>query len=134
MLFVDSNIWCYYFDRSSKEHKKVSDYLVKIVRDETILINTVVIMEVVHFLIKNLGIKGKEKVNIFLNLPFKVIDFNYEQALKSVKFLTKYSDKGIGGRDATLLAAMSIAKTSKIVTNDSAFKRIKGLKVINPTK
>gem|GEM_PF-2889396 len=24
LIFVDSNIWCYYFDRSAKEHNAVS--------------------------------------------------------------------------------------------------------------
>jgi len=134
MLFIDSNIWCYYFDKSAKEHRKVVDYMEKIIGQETILINTVVIMEVMHFLIKNLGGKDKEKADIFLKLPLDIIDFDYEQALASVKILAKYSGKGIGGRDATLLAAMTKAGTNQIITNDSAFKKIKGLKVINPTR
>jgi len=134
MLFIDSNIWCYYFDKGSKEHTKVVNYLEKIIKQETILINTVIIIEVSHFLIKNLGTKGREKVDNFLKLPIKIIDFDYEQVLNSVKILAKHSNKGIGGRDATLLAAMTKVGTNRIVTNDSAFKRIKGLKAINPTK
>jgi len=27
LIFVDSNIWCYYFDRSTKEHDIVSEKL-----------------------------------------------------------------------------------------------------------
>jgi len=117
-----------------KEHAKVVSYLDKILKQEQIIINTVVIIEVAHYLIKNLGFAGKEKVNILLNLPFKVIDFDYEQVKQSVNFLDKFSTTGtgIGGRDATLLAAMAKAGTNSIVTNDSSFNHIKGIKVINP--
>lgn len=132
MLFIDSNIWCYYFDKSSKEHTKVAQYLENIIKQETILINTVIIMEVTHFLIKNLGAKGKKKVESFLQLPLKIIDFNYEQSLASVRVLAEHSHTGLGGRDATILAAMKTAKVDEIVTNDVAFRKIKGIKVINP--
>jgi len=132
MLLVDSNIWCYYFDKGAKEHRKVVRYLESTIKKEVIAINTVVIMEVAHFLVKNLGSMGKEKMEMFLDLPLKVIDFDYMQALASVKILAENSRSGIGGRDATLLAAMKEANTDKIVTNDSAFRGIKGIKLINP--
>jgi hypothetical protein len=44
------------------------------VKKEEIVVNTVIIIEVAHYLIKRLGgVKGKEKVEIFLQLPMKII-------------------------------------------------------------
>jgi len=91
-------------------------------------------MEVAHFLIKNLGAKSKDKVDLFLSLPLRILDFNYEQALAAVNLLAEYSHAGIGGRDAALLASMKIEKVNEIITNDSAFTRVKGIKVINPIR
>jgi len=131
-IFVDSNVWCYYFDKGAKEHLKVAQFLERAIKCQTIVINTVVVMEVAHFLIKNLGAKGKDKVDLFLSLPLRILDFNYEQALAAVNLLAKYSNAGIGGRDATLLASMRTEKVNEIITNDSAFTQVKGIKVINP--
>jgi predicted nucleic acid-binding protein len=63
LIFVDSNIWCYYFDRSSQEHNIVSDKLEQVL-DGGVAINTVVELEVAHYLIKNLGSEGKRKTGI----------------------------------------------------------------------
>ena len=71
LIFVDSNIWCYYFDRSAFEHNKVAERLEQVL-DSGVIINTVVEMEVAHYLIKNLGPEGKRKMNIFLSYPMKI--------------------------------------------------------------
>jgi predicted nucleic acid-binding protein len=68
LIFVDSNIWCYYFDRSAQEHNIVSDKLEKALEDR-VAINTVIEMEVAHYLIKNLGLEGKSKMYTFLSYP-----------------------------------------------------------------
>jgi predicted nucleic acid-binding protein len=44
LIFVDSNIWCYYFDRSAQEHNAVSERLEQVLEDG-VAINTVVAME-----------------------------------------------------------------------------------------
>ena len=54
LTFIDSNIWCYYFDRSSQEHETVSECLEQILDEGSVAINTVVAMEVAHYLIKNI--------------------------------------------------------------------------------
>ena len=66
LTFIDSNIWCYYFDRSAQEHDVVSESL-ELVLEGGVAINTVVAMEVAHYLIKNLGHLGKKKVDLFLS-------------------------------------------------------------------
>ncbi len=133
MILIDSNIWCFYFDESCKEHKKVSAELEKILSKEQVLINTVIIMEVSHFLVKNLGPSiGKEKINTFLSLPMTVIDTDFSLSKKSIEMLCNYSHEGIGGRDATLLATMKKTETTKIMTHDNAFKKIGWVNVADP--
>ena len=41
LIFVDSNIWCYYFDRSAQEHADVSGRLEQVL-ENGVAINTVV--------------------------------------------------------------------------------------------
>lgn len=135
MILIDSNMWCYYFDESCKEHKVAVKSIEKILTKEEVLINTVIIMELAHFLIKNLGpITGKKKLERFLEFPMAIQDLDYEQVREAVDLLCEFSHLGIGGRDATLLSAMKKTGTKKILTHDAAFKRIGWLKVIDPVE
>ncbi|HOV51533.1 MAG: tRNA(fMet)-specific endonuclease VapC [Methanosaeta sp. PtaB.Bin018] len=131
LIFVDSNIWCYYFDRSAQEHEAVSERLEGVL-EGGVAINTVVAMEVAHYLIKSLGSKGKRKMDIFLSYPMEIIDFDQNLARKSVEYLAKYSQTGIGGRDATILASMEELGTRKLMTHDRAFKRLDFIEVVDP--
>src|SRR3989338_11337371 len=134
MILIDSNIWCYFFDSSSKEHKSVSKFVDKTLEKEEILTNTVVLIEVAHFLIKNLGpVIGRKKMDAFLDFPMRIVDFDYKQAKDSISLLCEYSTFGVGGRDSTLLAAMQRAKISRIATHDKAFKKVEWIDVIDPT-
>ncbi len=134
MIFIDSNIWCYYFNKSTKEHKKVSAHIDGILGKNEIVLNTLVVMEVAHFLIKNLGsVIGQEKVEKMLSFPFIIEDFSYEELLESVKLLSTYTQTGIGGRDATILATMKKWKIKDLLTHDSSFKKINLVNVIDPT-
>jgi len=131
MIFIDSNIWCYYFNESSKEHKKAVKVLEESMERETIFVNTVTLMEVSHYLIKNLGAKkGKEKIDLILSLPIKIIDFSFKMLEASVKQLAENSNVGIGGRDATILATMLKEGVEKLLTNDYAFKKVKWIRVV----
>jgi predicted nucleic acid-binding protein len=131
LIFIDSNIWCYYFDRSAQEHDIVSDKLEHAL-EGSVAINTVVEMEVAHYLIKNLGAQGKMKMDVFLSFPMEVVDFDQYLAKKSIELLAKFSQTGIGGRDATILAAMEVLGIKKLMTHDRAFKRIDKIEVIDP--
>ena len=133
MLIVDSNIWAYYFDKDAPEHARVAGKLEEMIKAEKIAINTVIIMEVGHFLVKNLGaVIGRDKVEVFLSFPFTVVDMDYDLALKAVELLAKYSHHGIGGRDATILATAKALGLNRIMTHDRAFERIDWLEVIDP--
>jgi len=133
MLIIDSNIWAYYFDQDTQEHPYVVGQVEAALRSEEIFINTVIVIEVAHFLIKNLGPAiGEEKLKTFLSFPFNIMDLNYDLTLKAVQILTKYSHQGIGGRDATILATAKALNIDKIMTHDEAFKKIDWLEITDP--
>ncbi len=131
LTFIDSNIWCYYFDESAEEHEAVSEKL-EAMLEENVAINTVVVMEVAHYLIKNLGSEGTRKMEVFLSYPMKVVDLDQYLTRRSVEYLARYSHTGIGGRDATILASMDEIQAMRLMTHDRAFKRIASIEVIDP--
>ncbi len=120
LIFIDSNIWCYYSDRSDQEHDLVSDKLEKVLEDR-VAINTVIEMEVGHCLIKNLGLEGK--IDTFSSYPTVVVNFDQHLARKSIEYLTRYSQTGIGGRGATILASMKELKIDTLMTPRSGFQK-----------
>lgn len=133
MIIIDSNIWCYYFDSSCPEHGKVAAYIEGILGKEDVAMNTIIAMEISHYLIKNLGpIAGKEKIKKLLEFPFVIEDFGYHSLLESIDMLSVHSHTGIGGRDATLLAIMKSLGIKKLATHDAAFKRIDSIEVVDP--
>ena len=133
MYFIDSNMWCYYFDVAAKEHSVVVSYLDSLMKKEKLAMNFIVLMEIAHYLVKRLGpIQGKEKMQFFLSYPFVLEDFDYELLIASLDNLYHYSHTGIGGRDATILAAMQALETKKLVTHDQAFQHIPSIDVFDP--
>ncbi|AET64843.1 type II toxin-antitoxin system VapC family toxin [Methanothrix harundinacea] len=131
LIFVDSNIWCYYFDRSAVEHDLVSERLEDAL-ESGVAINTVVAMEVAHYLIRNLGPSGKTKMDVLLSYPMEIVDFDQYIARRSIEYLARLSHTGIGGRDATILASMEELGIEKLMTHDQAFKRIDFIEVVDP--
>lgn len=132
MLTIDSNYWVYYFNRAAKEHK----FVIKTIEDsldrEDIVINTVIVMEIAHFLFKFLGTrKGKKKVDVFLSYPLKILEFDLETQRMAIELLGEYSNVGIGGRDATILAMMKKRGIKKIITHDSAIKKVDFVEVVD---
>lgn len=135
VLVVDTNIWCYYFDAEALEHEAVAPYLEKKVGQATIIINTVLLMELSHYLFKNLGaVQGKEKLEKFLRSSVIIADFNYDLALTSIEMLSKYNHTGIGGRDATILATLKRHQTDNLVSHDKAFSKIDWIHLIDPVE
>ncbi len=85
MIFVDSNIWCYYFDRRLPEHEHVREPVREIIRSEEILCNTIIIMEVAHYLVRHFTEKAaRVKIEYFVNLRnMIIIDFNRQMMAES---------------------------------------------------
>ena len=73
-----------------------------------IVVNTVIMMEIAHYLIKNLGpIRGKGKIEKLLQSDLIIHDFSLANMILSVNKLAEFSHTGIGGRNSTILATMS---------------------------
>ena len=133
MLTIDTDIWAYYLDGQSPFHARAAPPVEDAPKSQQIAINTVMVMEVSHFLVKNLGpIQGAEKLATFLGFPFSVFDLDYRGALDSVEMLKRYSHVGIGGRDATILAMMRRLKMKRIMTHDGALKKVDWLEAVDP--
>ncbi|MHA2399992.1 MAG: PIN domain-containing protein, partial [Promethearchaeota archaeon] len=115
IIFIDSNYWIYLFDKTTAEHEFVKKHFNNIY-DKTILaVNTVVIMEVMHYLVKRLGPEiAKEKWEIFSSIDFVVGNLEFEDLDFIFSTLCKYSHTGIGGRDATILSFLEINQIQKI--------------------
>ena len=134
-MFIDSNIFCYYFTKSSRFHEPVAEFLDQVIIEGKISISVVVLMEVAHYLVNNLGpIQGKKKTTQLIKFPINIYDFPYDLFPSSLNILAEHSPHGIGGRDAIILATMHQHNLTKIITHDQAFKLIEGIKVIDPIK
>ncbi len=140
MLFIDSNIWCYYFDQRLPEHVRVRDVMREIIKSEEIACNTVIVMEVAHYLVRHFTEKiARKKIEVFVNLSnIDIADFNRQLLSETVETLLAYAyTEGLGGRDATVIASMKLQNIKKIVSHDDIFKRLANkleLEVIDPAQ
>ncbi len=133
MLVVDSNLWIYYSDSTLPEHATVRSYLDPALRGEVVGVNTVIQMEVAHYLVKRLGSSaGLAKARMFLGLDIEIDSLDSARAVEAVKQLARYSDVGIGGRDATVLATLRGLGTNRLATHDESFKRVDWVRVEDP--
>lgn len=133
IIFVDSNYWIYLFDKTSIEHESVKNHF-NLLYDEAVLaVNTIVMMEVMHYLVKRLGTEtAKEKWEIFSSMDFVVGNLEYGDLDLIFSTLCKHSHTGIGGRDATILSFLEINQINMICTHDKAFKKVPNLEIIDP--
>ena len=132
MIFVDTNIWIYYFDERLPEHREVSDALEAEI-GSGVLSTTTVLMEVAHFFRALPEEESWACMDCLKNLEtMEIMAFDVEMLELAMAFLVEYADRGIGGRDSTILAAMKISGVDRIMTHDVAFKRIPSIKVVDP--
>ena len=140
MLFVDSNIWCYYFDQRLPEHVCVRDALREIIKSEEIACNTIIVMEVAHYLVRHFTEKiASKKIEYFINLGnMQIADFNRQALNQTVESLLAYGfAEGLGGRDATVIATMKLQNVTKILSHDGIFRRLAEkleFEVLDPTQ
>jgi predicted nucleic acid-binding protein len=133
MICIDSNIWIYYLSEKTPEHKHVRGKMRELILKEEILSSTSIVLEVAHYF-RLLPKEDLERlINSLLGLSnLKLIEIDTELMKASISLLTKYAPLGIGGRDATVLAAMDSTGTKQIITHDDVFKRLGYLDVIDP--
>ncbi|MGC9203053.1 MAG: type II toxin-antitoxin system VapC family toxin [Thermoproteota archaeon] len=138
MIFIDSNMWCYYFDKRLPEHKYVREPMQKIIKSEEIVCNTVVIMEVAHYIVRHFTAKiARKKIEYFTNLEnMKIVDFDRQVMTEALENLVEHAHTyGLGGRDATVIATLKLLNIKKILSHDEVFKRMSTrlkLEVVDP--
>jgi predicted nucleic acid-binding protein len=127
MIFVDSNIWCYYFDKRLPEHEQVREPLREIIQSEQIMCNTIIVMEVAQYIVRHfVEDAARKKIDHFINLRnMTIADFNRVTMAEAIDTLMEHAySTGLGGRDATILATMTAQNIRKVISHDDVFKRL----------
>ncbi len=126
MAYIDSNIWCYYMDSRLPEHPQVKAPIRETLMKGQIYVNTVTVMEVAHYLTRNLNTtSAREKIKALLNLrALKILDFDRETMNASLVLLEKFGGSmGLGGRDSTIIASLLKNNVDTLFTHDDVLKR-----------
>jgi predicted nucleic acid-binding protein len=141
MIFIDSSIWCYYFDKRLPEHQLIREPIRQILlSSEELASNTIVVMEIAHYLVRHFSEKdARKKIEHFVNLRnMKIFGLDTKLMSESLDYLLNYGySEGLGGRDATILAAMNSQSIKTLVSHDDAFKRLAEkmtFKIIDPVR
>ncbi|MFB6309543.1 MAG: type II toxin-antitoxin system VapC family toxin [Haloarculaceae archaeon] len=124
MYCLDANVWIYYFDAGLDEHGAVRESIEGILASEPLFTTTVLQMEVVHYLSGQLA-ESDEQIQRFLSLEgVTVAELTERDVDTAADLLGTYADVGIGGRDATVVAAMDRYDISRLLTHDEGLKRL----------
>src|SRR6056297_3275816 len=106
MVCLDANIWIYYLDSELDEHAAVSQPVSALLETQPLFTTTVLQMEVVHYL-QNQLVDSQPAIDRFLHLEdTQVAELAQEDIVTATALLQDHANTGIGGRDATVLAAM----------------------------
>jgi predicted nucleic acid-binding protein len=143
MIAIDSMIWIYNCDIHAPEHKNVHLWLEGeknrkgIIDLEELLVNTVIVMEVVHNLRRRARLPPEPVYEYTLKMltlrNMMVAPLDRELLHISMHALEKYYEYGIGGRDATVLATMLKWNVDTIVTHDINLLKITDFRRVDPT-
>jgi len=142
MIVVDAMIWVYNCDVRSLEYENVHSWLEGKDREgiidlEEILVNTVIVMEVVHNLRRGAQLSPDLVYDYVLkmlalkNMTTAPLDRNLLHV--SMHVFERYYEYGIGGRDATILATMLSRNVDTIATHDKNILQITDFRRIDPT-
>jgi predicted nucleic acid-binding protein len=99
----------------------------EIVKTEEITCNTIIVMEVAHYLVRHFPAKtARKKIDYFVNLEnLKIVDFNRQMMMEALENLVEHAyTHGLGGRDATVIATLKLLHINKILSHDDIFKRL----------
>jgi predicted nucleic acid-binding protein len=124
MYCLDANVWIYFLDADLSEHDAVRDAVAEILRTKPLFTTTVLQMEVVHYLTNQLA-DPDEHVEAILSMEdVSIAELRSEDVKRAAELLATHHQAGIGGRDATVLAAMERHDVSRLWTHDEGLKRI----------
>jgi predicted nucleic acid-binding protein len=99
----------------------------EIITSEEIACNTIIVMEVAHYIVRHFNEKSaRKKIDFFINLRnMQISDFNRQMMQESLESLLEHSyADGLGGRDATIIATLKSQNIRRIITHDAVFKRL----------
>jgi len=118
-------------DSRHPEHRHVSKAMRAAIR-EGILLNLTSLLEVAHYF-RDLGeaqlLSTMDKLRNLTTLNLAELDTT--TADEALRILGRYSEMGIGGRDAVILATMQLHGVKRILTHDRDFRKVKGIRVID---
>jgi predicted nucleic acid-binding protein len=124
MYCLDANVWIYFFDADLPEHGAVHDDVAEVLRTKPLFTTTVLQMEVVHYLTNQLA-DSEHYVDSVLSIEdVSVADLRSVDVKRAAELLATHEQAGLGGRDATVLAAMERHDVSRLWTHDEALKRM----------
>jgi len=123
MLCVDANIWIYYLDERMEEHGRAAGELDDALDNEKLFLNTVIQMEVVHYLVRQLP--EDQHVEAFLNLDDVVVgSLEPKDVATASELMRNHEETGVGGRDCILLASMRKRGVRRLWTHDTDLKKL----------
>ena len=126
MIAIDSNIWIYYLDATTEEHERVRRPMRDALGVRQLFVNGVIPLEVTHHL-ANRRLDSEQFVREFLDTTDVVVEpVNLKMVRRAEELLQAYPHAGIGGRDASLIAAMERRGISELWTHDGGLKRLDG--------
>ncbi len=129
---MDSNYWIYWMDSRHPEHRHVSKAMRAAIR-EGILLNLTSLLEVAHYF-RDLGeAQLSSTMDKLRNLTtLNLAELDTTTADEALRILGRHSEIGIGGRDAVVLATMQLHGVKRILTHDRDFRKVKGIRVVDP--
>jgi predicted nucleic acid-binding protein len=136
MYCLDTDVWVYFFDAECPEHDQVVTPVRSLLQNQPLFSTTVLQMEVVHYLHTQLA-DSSDPIRQFLELEdVTVAEPTTDDVTAGVSLLDSHGNVGIGGRDATVVAAMDRHGVTTLWTHDSGLsklgERLDWLEVVDP--
>ena len=142
MIAIDTMLWIYNIDGNAPEHENVRGWLEGdkhrgVIEREKIMINTVIVMEIVHNLRRVAKLPAEDvyeyvfRTLTLRNLMIDALDF--DTLNESIIAFEDFFSHGIGGRDATILASMRKHGISRLATHDRNLLSVIDVERVDPT-
>jgi predicted nucleic acid-binding protein len=129
MIIIDSNIWIFGEIANAPEHDAAVKAYESMVENDTIATNAIIISEVFHKLSRlfDRDTAYSRVINILQNPSIEWLEIGRDTSISAVR-LAKNAQIKIN--DA-LIARQALEADAKLFTDDSDFKKIKGLKILS---
>jgi len=124
MICLDANVWIYFLDADLDEHEAVHDTVEAVLRSDPLFTTTVLQMEVIHYLTNQVAESDTYVETILSTEDTVVAELQADDVARAAELLDEYEHAGIGGRDATVLAAMERHDVQRLWTHDDALVRM----------